>query len=125
MRRRYILIVYIYLVLKTLQIKLLPDNDQRRALIDTFLQFNDACNFVSNIAWEKRLFNKILIQKIVYRDVREKFGLASQLAVRVIAKGEADLIASLNIRNRADVNQPIVTGAIFGHSILPVASQRL
>lgn len=80
------MIVYIYLVLKTLQIKLLPDNDQRLALIDTFFQFNDACNFVSNIAWEKGLFNKILIQKIVYRDVREKFGLASQLAVRVIAK---------------------------------------
>ncbi|MDA8142798.1 MAG: transposase [Thermoplasmatales archaeon] len=39
-------------------------------------------------------------------------------------EGEADFIASLNIRNRAAVSQPIVAGAIFDHSILPVASQR-
>ena len=39
-------------------------------------------------------------------------------------EGEADFIASLNIRNRAAINQPIVAGAIFDHSIHPVASQR-
>ena len=37
-------------------------------------------------------------------------------------EGEADFIASLNIRNRAAVSQPIVTEAIFDHSIPPVAS---
>ncbi|MGC8516258.1 MAG: RNA-guided endonuclease InsQ/TnpB family protein, partial [Thermoplasmata archaeon] len=31
--------------------------------------------------------------------------------------GEADFIASLNIRNRAAISQPIVTGAIFDHVI--------
>ena len=39
-------------------------------------------------------------------------------------EGEADFIASLNIRNRAAINQPTVAGAIFDHSIHPVASQR-
>ena len=38
--------------------------------------------------------------------------------------GEADFIASLNIRNRAVVNQPIVAGAIFDLLIHPVASPR-
>jgi putative transposase len=38
-------------------------------------------------------------------------------------EGEADFIASLNIRNGAAINQPIVAGAIFDHSIHPVASQ--
>jgi predicted RNA-binding Zn-ribbon protein involved in translation (DUF1610 family) len=37
-------------------------------------------------------------------------------------EGEADFVASLNIRNRAAVSQPIVTEAIFDHSIPPVAS---
>ena len=32
-------------------------------------------------------------------------------------EGEADFIASLNIRNRAAVDQPIVSGAIFDHLI--------
>ena len=39
-------------------------------------------------------------------------------------EGEADFIASLNIRNRAAVNQPIVTGAIFDHVDSPVVSPR-
>ena len=37
-------------------------------------------------------------------------------------EGEADLIASLNIRKRADVNKPIVTGAIFDRIDLPTAN---
>ena len=77
---------YINIVLKTLQIKLLPDDKQQEALIDTFIKFNGACNFVSRIAFEKKLYNKVFLQKIVYRDIREKFGLAAQLAIRVIAK---------------------------------------
>lgn len=78
--------VYINIVLKTLQIKLLPNDNQKEALLNTFRQFNEACNFVSEIAWDRRMFNKISLQKIVYHDIRDKFGLASQLAIRVIAK---------------------------------------
>ena len=33
--------------------------------------------------------------------------------ISCVFKGEADLIASINIRNRAAVKQPIVAGAIF------------
>ena len=73
-------------MLKTIQIKLLPDDDQREAIIDTFIRFNEACNFVSRIAFERRLYNKVFLQRIVYMDIREKFGLAAQLAIRVIAK---------------------------------------
>ena len=67
-------------------VKLLPDKQQQEALIDTFVKFNEACNFVSGIAFERKLYNKVLLQKLVYRDIRENFGLAAQLAIRVIAK---------------------------------------
>ena len=73
-------------MLKTLQVKLLPDDEQGKILTDTFIAFNGACNYVSQIAWDKKLFNKVFLQRIVYRDIREKFGLAAQLAIRVIAK---------------------------------------
>ncbi len=73
-------------MLKTLQIKLLPDDKQREALTNTFIKFNGACNFVSRVAFERKLYNKVFLQKIVYRDIREKFNLAAQLAIRVIAK---------------------------------------
>ena len=61
---------------------MLPDEEQRQALVDTFMAFNNACNFVSKITFEKKLFNKVFLQHIVYRDIREKFRLAAQLAVR-------------------------------------------
>ena len=73
-------------MLKTLQVKLLPDDEQGKILTDTFIAFNGACNYVSQIAWDKKLFNKVFLQRIVYRGIREKFGLAAQLAIRVIAK---------------------------------------
>ncbi|HKJ97165.1 MAG TPA: hypothetical protein VJ944_05440 [Thermoplasmataceae archaeon] len=34
-------------------------------------------------------------------------------------EGEADFVASLNIRNRAAASQPIVAGAIFDQSLIP------
>lgn len=73
-------------MLKTLQIKLLPDDNQKKILINTFIKFNEACNFVSKMAWHRKIFNKICLQKIVYADLREDFGLSAQLAIRVIAK---------------------------------------
>ena len=74
------------IVYKTLMVKLLPDKQQQEALIDTFVKFNEACNFVSRLAFDRKLYNKVLLQKIVYKDIRENYGLAAQLAIRVIAK---------------------------------------
>jgi putative transposase len=74
------------IVLKTLQIKLLPDDNQKALLLGTFKKFNEACNFVSRIAWDNKIYNKISLQKLVYYDIRNKFGLSAQLTIRVIAK---------------------------------------
>ena len=49
-------------------------------------EVSSACNLVSRIAFEGKLNNKVILQKIVYRDIREWLGLAAQLAIRVIAK---------------------------------------
>ena len=73
-------------MLKTLQIKLLPDDKQREAIIDTFIKFNEACNFVSMIAFEKKLYNRVFLQKVVYKDIRETFDVAAQLTIRVTGK---------------------------------------
>ena len=73
-------------MLKTLQIKLLPDDNQKNILLSTFKKFNEACNFVSKIAWDNKIYNKIFLQRLVYYDIRNKFGLSAQLTIRVIAK---------------------------------------
>lgn len=73
-------------MLQTLMVKLDTSDKQHMALIETMHRFNEACNYIADIAFKKRTANKIEIQKVVYYDVRERFGLSAQLVIRAIAK---------------------------------------
>lgn len=70
----------------TLQTQLLPERDHAAKLKATVERFNEAANWAAGVAFEHRMANKIELQKIVYRDLRERFGLSSQMAVRCIAQ---------------------------------------
>jgi IS605 OrfB family transposase len=70
----------------TLQIQLLPARDQTQRLKAAVERFNEAANWAAGIAFDLRCANKINLQKIVYRDLRERFGLSAQMAVRCIAQ---------------------------------------
>ena len=69
-----------------LQIKLLPDETQHAALTETMRVFNDACNFISEVAFREQCASKFVLQKLVYDHVRKQFGLSAQLTIRAIAK---------------------------------------
>lgn len=73
-------------MLCTMKIKLLTDVEQNRKLLDTMKRFNQACDYISQIAFESKMFSKIKIQKVCYYDVRERFGLSAQMVVRAIGK---------------------------------------
>ena len=79
-------IVYDKGVKLTLQTQLLPERDHAAKLKATVERFNEAANWAAGIAFEHQCSNKIDLQKIVYRDLREQFGLSSQMAVRCIAQ---------------------------------------
>src|SRR6266852_2706181 len=70
----------------TLAIKLAPSRAQHAALVATLGRFNAACNAIAAVAFREHLANEIALQKIVYYDVRQRFGLSSQMTVRAIAK---------------------------------------
>lgn len=70
----------------TLMVKLQPTADQSAALLEAMERFNAACNAVAEVAFQERTANKIRLQKLVYYDIRERFGLPAQMAVRVISK---------------------------------------
>ncbi|MBX6722590.1 MAG: transposase [Dactylosporangium sp.] len=70
----------------TLMVKLQPTPDQAAALLETMERFNAACNAVAEVAFQERTANKIRLQRLVYYDIRERFGLPAQMAVRVISK---------------------------------------
>ena len=70
----------------TLQIKLLPTDEQAVILKNTFSVFNEACNTISQIAWEHRVFKQFSLHKEVYYSIKETYNLSSQLVVRAISK---------------------------------------
>jgi putative transposase len=71
---------------QTIVVKLAPSADQHAALLATMERFNGACDAIAGVAFERRLANKIALQKLVYHGTRERFSLSSQLTVRAIAK---------------------------------------
>jgi IS605 OrfB family transposase len=48
--------------------------------------FNAACTYIAGIAYEQRLASKFKLQRLVYYELRQHFGLSAQLAIRAIAK---------------------------------------
>jgi predicted transposase len=70
----------------SLQIILLPTPEQASLLIETMEAFNAACNVASNKAFELKTASVHRIQKSCYYDLRSRFNLPAQMAVRVIGK---------------------------------------
>jgi predicted transposase len=64
----------------TLQLELLPDKDQAAKLKFTIGRFNSARAWLAMRAFEIRTANKITLQQKFYYELREKFGLAAQMA---------------------------------------------
>jgi len=70
----------------TLQTQLLPTQEQVLALEATMRAFNAAADWLAGEAFARKTANKILLQKLYYATLRERFGLSSQMAVRCIAQ---------------------------------------
>src|ERR1035437_2763052 len=73
-------------MLLTTSIKLLADPDQKKSLLKSMYQFNAACNWISEFAFANSMFSKIKLQKAIYYELREKFSLPSQFAIRAISR---------------------------------------
>src|SRR5579859_7482786 len=70
----------------TIGLKLQPTKEQAAALKQTMERANAAANETSRLAWDSKTFGQYSINEITYKLIREQFGLAAQVAVRVIAK---------------------------------------
>lgn len=67
-------------------VKLSPTQEQHHALLETIHRFNEACDYIVEVAFSIRSASKFKLQTKVYYDVRRKFGLSAQLTIRAIAK---------------------------------------
>jgi IS605 OrfB family transposase len=67
-------------------LKLKPLVEQIVALQDTLYFANEAANWISQQAFEFKIFKQFDLHKMVYKSVREIFPLSAQMVVRAIAK---------------------------------------
>ena len=84
MRTRFV--IQFVIMKTTMQIKLLPSATQHALLLDTMHAFNAACTWIAEYAYRERCASKFVLQKELYQEVRQQFGLSAQLAIRAIAK---------------------------------------
>jgi IS605 OrfB family transposase len=70
----------------TLQTQLLPGADQAKTLKETVERFNEAANWLAGVAFERKVGNKFVLQRIAYQELRERFGLPADTAIRCIGQ---------------------------------------
>jgi IS605 OrfB family transposase len=109
---KYYRIIYsiakVYNMLLTVKSKLITDKEQHDKLLKTMEKFNEACNFISVFAFKKKLFGKVGIQKELYYEIREKYGLSAQMTVRAVGKVAESYKVDRNTLHEFDPHGAIV-----------------
>jgi len=80
--------------------KINPTPDQVAKIEATLQAFADACNYINEVV-ETKITHNVTIQNQVYGEVRERFGLASNLAIRAINR------VSANRKTAKRMNKPV------------------
>ncbi len=70
----------------TLQLRLLPDAEVARRLLETIRRSNEAATFAARRGFDAKVFSQPCIHKLAYTEIRVRFGLSAQMAVRAIGK---------------------------------------
>ena len=83
--------------IRTIACKLVPTLEQRTELDATLVAFADACNFIADVARQLHSSNKVKVQHACYAEVRSRFGLSANLAIRAIAR----VCAALKVKTKA------------------------
>ena len=68
----------------TAKIQIVPSNDDKLLLNSTMSAYTDACNYVSNYVFQTHNLKQFALNKELYSDLRDKFGLKSQMAQSVL-----------------------------------------
>jgi len=83
--------------MRTIVLKLQPTAEQATELDATLRAFAKACDHIADVARREHTTNKVLIQRVCYREVRETFGLSANLVIRAIAR----VCAALKVPEKA------------------------
>jgi len=65
-------------IVKTFKVKLNISPENRGKLDKTLFEYNNLLNYLSSIAWDKKITNKVKLHHLTYYPAREKFNLPAQ-----------------------------------------------
>jgi IS605 OrfB family transposase len=65
----------------TVRIQLMPDDEQAASLKAITERFNAAADWIAGELFARQLSNKIEAQRLLYREIRQRFGLSAQTAI--------------------------------------------
>ncbi|MBD3228634.1 MAG: transposase, partial [Candidatus Lokiarchaeota archaeon] len=68
-------------ICKTAQVQL---TEQKDNLVETVERYVEAMNYTSRYARKYNIYSKNRLQKHIYYDLRERFGLKSQMTINAI-----------------------------------------
>lgn len=75
--------------MKTVRLHLRPTPEQAALLTATLAAVNAAASEAAAVGFREKEFNGFRLQKLVYRPLRDRFGLPAQWAVKAVAKAAA------------------------------------
>lgn len=81
----------------TIKLKLNVSDEDRLALYNTLIQYNKACNFVSEYIYKTKILNRTKLNKELYYKIRDLFKLSAQLSqstIRNVSSSYQALISS-------------------------------
>lgn len=81
-------------VTKSIKVKLDINPEDKQKLLETFEQFNRACNRVIEAGWEKegqKNYNKMELHQETYRDIKESTGLTANLICEARNRGAEEI----------------------------------
>lgn len=70
----------------TAPLRLTLSDDQHESLRRTMVRANEACDYISEVAWDNQTFAQFKLHKLVYHATKDRFGLSAQMVIRCISK---------------------------------------
>jgi IS605 OrfB family transposase len=95
----------------TLQMQVLPTADQKAVLLETMERSNAAASLAAEVGFDAGVHSQPSIHKRCYAEIRERFGLSSQMTVRAIGKA-VEAFATLRAKGRKECPEFRPRGAV-------------
>ena len=86
----------------TLPVKLAPTPEQHASLLATMERFNASCDWMGGVAFRERCANRVALQKRVYYEARQRFGMSAQMTIHAVWKTVDAYKRDKSIRPRFD-----------------------